>query len=113
MVFPEYYNGVGKDGVSLAGHPKGMEQVLREQGLLTQLEARHGANKVIGVCRKCKLLQAARDATMKEAKAKQDEIEGSGIEGLNSHGVSDLEVEDLERPKDCCMQCVLSLQKDF
>ena len=50
---------------------------------------------------------------MKQAKAKQDEIEGSGIEGLNSCGVSDLEAEDLERPRDCCMQQVLSLQKDF
>lgn len=113
MVFPEDYNCVGKDGVSLAGRPKGMEQILRERGLLAQLEARHGANKVIGICGKCKLLQAAQDTAMQEAKAKQDETEGSGIEGLNSCRVSDLEAEDLERPRDCCMQLVLSLQKDF
>jgi hypothetical protein len=81
MVFPCDYPGKDKDGNSLAGKPKGMEQVLHERGLLKGLVAKHGG-KPVGVCATCKKSQAARDAAMKEAKAKRDEIEGSGIEGL-------------------------------
>lgn len=113
MIFPENYEGVDKDGVSLAKRPKGMEQVLRERGLLELLERKHGNGKVVGICGKCKLSQAARDLALKEAKARQDKIEGSGLEGLNSRGVSQLEESDLTRAEDCCMQRVLALQKDF
>ena len=113
MVFPTSYDGVDKDGNSLAGRPKGMEQVLRERGLLAVLEKKHGS-KVVGVCSHCKKSQAAQDAALKEAKSKEDEIEGSGIAGLNSHGIApDEEVEDIDRPKDCCMQRMLSQEKDF
>ena len=50
---------------------------------------------------------------MKAAREKQNEIEGSGLPDLNSRGVSDMEEEDLIRVKDCCMQRILSLEKDF
>ena len=78
MVFPADYTGVDKDGKSLAGKPKGMEQVLRERGLLSRLEEKHG-NNVVGVCKTCKLSQAAREAALKEARSKADEAEGSGL----------------------------------
>jgi hypothetical protein len=81
MVFPNNYTGVDKDGNSLAGKPKGMEQILHERGLYEPLAAKHN-NKLVGVCAKCKQSQEARDAALKEAKAQKDEIEGSGVEGL-------------------------------
>ena len=112
MVFPSDYPGVDKDGNSLSGKPKGMEQVLQEHGLLMVLERKH-SNKVVGICGNCKKSNSAREATLKEAKSKQNEAEGSGISGLTSHGISDLDFEDLERPSNCCMQCVLSVEKDF
>jgi len=112
MVFPSDYSGKDKDGNSLAGKPKGMEQVLHERGLLAGLVAKHGG-KLVSVCATCKNSQAAWDAAMKEVKAKWDEIEGSGIEGLVEQGASEMEAEDLEHAKDCCMQQVLSLQPDF
>ena len=113
MVFPDGYDGIDKDENSLAGRPKGMEQVLRERGLLSVLEKKHGS-KLVGVCSNCKKSQAARDAALKEAKSKEDEIDGSGIAGLNSRGVAlDEEAEDLDRPKDCCMQYMLSQEQDF
>ena len=89
-----------------------MEQILRERGLYEPLAAKYN-NKPVGVCAKCKQSQAARDAALKESKARKDEIEGSGVEGLVERGVSNMEGEDLERAKDCCMQRVLSLQPDF
>jgi hypothetical protein len=112
MVFPKDFEGVDKDGNCLAGKPKGMEQVLRDRGLLRNLEEKHG-KKLVAICNTCKLSQAACDKAVKEAKAREDEIEGSGIEGLNDRGVSDMEQADLDRLKDCCMQRVLSLQADF
>ncbi|KAF9455341.1 hypothetical protein BDZ94DRAFT_1370850, partial [Collybia nuda] len=112
MVFPSNYEAVDKDGNSLAGRPKGMEEILHERGLLRDLELKHG-NKLVGICKTCKLSQAAREAASKEAKEREDEIEGSGVEGLNSRGVSEMEQMDLDRAKNCCMQRVLSLQKDF
>ena len=112
MNFPADYSGVDADGVSLAGKPKGMEQVLRERGLLSVLEAKHG-KKVVGVCSTCKLSQAAREKAIKEAKSKEDEIDGSGVPSLGDRGVSQMEDLDLERETDCCMQRLLSLQQDF
>ncbi|KAM6494004.1 hypothetical protein JOM56_010365 [Amanita muscaria] len=92
MVFPPDYTGVDKDGNSLAGKPKGMEQVLRERSLLSTLERKHRNNL------------AARKAALKEARSKQDEIEGSGLPAMGARGVSDLDNEDQARPNDCCMQ---------
>lgn len=112
MNFPDDYDGVDSDNVSLAGKQKGMEQVLRERGLLSVLEVKHG-RKVVGVCSTCKLSQAAREKAMKDAKSKEDEIEGSGIGNLGARGVSEMEEADLERESDCCMQRLLSLQQDF
>ncbi|KAJ7586334.1 hypothetical protein C8J56DRAFT_891253 [Mycena floridula] len=102
MVFPANYTGTDKDGSSLASKPKGMEQVLRERGLLAALEAKH--KKVLGVCAKCKMTQAAREKAMKEAKARQDEIEGSGVEGMATRGISEMDEDDEDRSSDCCMQ---------
>ena len=52
-------------------------------------------------------------AAVKAVREKQDKIEGSGLPDLNSCGVSEMEEEDLIHAKDCCMQCILSLEKDF
>lgn len=112
MVYPDDYEGVDKSGKSLAGQPKGMECVLQERGLLEMLRNKHGS-KLVGVCKTCKLSQEAWDRALKEAKEKQDEIEGSGDEALGERGISDMDKEDLLRPSDCCMQRVLSLQEDF
>ncbi|KAF8987579.1 hypothetical protein BDQ17DRAFT_1334979 [Cyathus striatus] len=54
----------------LSSKLKGMEQVLRERGLLTGLEQKHGSSL------------AAREAALKDARSKQDEIEGSEFCGL-------------------------------
>jgi hypothetical protein len=89
-----------------------MEEILRERGLLEGLVRKHGS-KLVGVCRTCKLGQAARKKAIKEAKTRLDEIDGSGMESLGGRGVSEMEEADLFRPSDCCMQCVLLLQKDF
>ena len=70
MVFPSDYTCVDKDGNSLAGKPKGMEQILHERGLYEPLSAKHN-NKLVGVCAKCKQSQAAHDAALKEAKHKK------------------------------------------
>lgn len=37
MVYPVDFDGIDTDGNSLAGKPKGMEQVLRERNLLSIL----------------------------------------------------------------------------
>lgn len=112
MVFADDYKGKDKDGNPLAGQAKGMEQVLLERRLLEPLTQKYG-NKLVGVCKTCRSSQEARDKALQEAKAKEDEIEGSGMAALNERGVSDTEEEDIARPGDCCMQRVLSLQKDF
>ena len=111
MAFLLNYEGVDKEGNSLAGKPKGMEQILHERGLLAALKQKHG-NKLVAVCSDCKKSQAARDAALAEARAKQDEIEGSGVGALNTRGVDTNEADSLHS-NDCCMQQVLSLEKDF
>lgn len=113
MVWPEDTTECDSDGKSLAGQAKGMEQVLRERGLLDALAANSKNGKPVGVCSKCKMSQEARDKAAKAAKAREEEIEGTGIEGLADKYECDADVEDLDRPSDCCMQRVLSLQADF
>jgi hypothetical protein len=110
MNFPDDHTGKDSDGNSLAGQPKGMERILHERGLLQTLEAKR---KVLAVCAKCKLSQAAREKAMKAAKSKEDEAEGTGNSDLGARGLSDMEDDDLDRETDCCMQRVLSLQQDF
>jgi hypothetical protein len=112
MVFPDDYTETGSDGIPLSGQPKGMEQVLRERGILRQFEAEHPGKKLIGVCSTCKLSQAAREKTLKDAKSQQEEAESGGFAGLG-RGVSEMEDADLDGPSDCCMQRILSLQDDF
>ncbi|KAJ7584549.1 hypothetical protein C8J56DRAFT_1027796 [Mycena floridula] len=96
MVFPADCSDKDKDGNALAGQAKGMEYVLRERGLFAALEAKNGG-KVIGTCATCKLSQAAREKAMKEAKAREDEIEGSGLENIGGRGISALEEADEAR----------------
>lgn len=111
MVYPLDSTEVDADGAPLAGLPKGMEQVLAERNLLQTL-ARH-RGRYVGVCADCNASQMARDRAAKEAKAREDEAEGSGESLLANRGVSDTEEKDLERSKTCCMRRVLSLQPDF
>jgi len=53
MAFLLNYEGVDKEGNSLAGKLKGMEQILHECGLLAALKQKHG-NKLVAVCSDCK-----------------------------------------------------------
>jgi hypothetical protein len=55
----------------------------------------------------------ARDKVAKEAKAREDEAEGSGDALLADRSISEWEDVDLTRSKTCCMRRVLSLQPDF
>jgi hypothetical protein len=112
MNFPVDSTATDKNGKCLAGEPKGMRQVLSERGLLAALDAKHGG-RVLGVCPTCKLSQEARDKALKAAKARQNEAEGNAMEGFTDPALMRAEQEDIERPKDCCMQRVLSQQEDF
>ena len=56
--------------------------------------------------------QAARDKAAKVAKSRQEEA-NSGIDGISDRYKCEAEVQDLDRPDNCCMQRVLSLQPDF
>ena len=112
MVFSANYQGNSKDGTSLAGKPKGMEQVLQERGLLACLEQEHGSH-LVGVCKQCKMSQAKREKILADRKAHRDEVEGSGIQGLEMQEVDVVDDVDLERSTSCCMQRTLSLQEDF
>jgi hypothetical protein len=111
MVYPLDSMAVDEHGNSLAGQPKGMEEVLRERHLLGTLDQKRG--RYVGVCADCSASQAARDKAAKEAKAREDEIEGSGDAMLADRGVSEKESVDLSRSKTCCMRRILSLQPDF
>ena len=115
MVFPDDHKGVDKDGEPVAGKPKGMEQVLVERGLLSVLEmaAKSRGGKVVGVCEFCRASQAEREKVAKEAKSRQAEIEGLEPGCLARFGVSELDESGDNRPVDCCMQRLLSLQDDF
>lgn len=110
MVWPADCTDLDAQGVSLAGQPKGMEQILLERGLLANLVLKKSDKKV---CSDCEMSQTARDKAAKLAKARQQEIEGDGIECLADRYECDAEAGDLERSRDCCMRRVLSLQPDF
>ena len=115
MVFPDDYKGVDKDNNSLAGKPKGMEQVLAERGLLSALEAaaKSRGGKVVGTCELCRASQAERERVAREAKSRQAEVEGLEPGCLVRFGVSELDEQNDGRQNDCCMQRLLSLQDDF
>lgn len=108
MVWPEDYKGTDKDGESLAGKSKGMEQVLHERGLLSVLDG-----KGVGVCAYCKSSQEARDKVAAAAKSRQGEAESGEDSALADRSECEEAARDLERSKTCCMQRVLSLQADF
>jgi len=111
MVYPADSTEVDAEGNSLAGLPKGMEQILVERNLLDTLDRKH--SWYVGVCADCNASQVARDRAVKEAKAREDEAEGSGDALLADRSVSEREEVDLTRSKTCCMRRVLSLQPDF
>lgn len=90
-----------------------MEQVLRERGILTQMEAKYKSGFVPGVCKDCAMSEVKRDKARKAAKTREDEIDGSGMEGLADHSEVESESEDLTLARDCCMQRVLSFQAYF
>jgi hypothetical protein len=115
MVFPDDYEGVDKEGNPVAGKPKGMEQVLLERGLLSVLEAaaKSRSVKVVGTCDLCRKSQAEYERVVKEAKSRQAEIEGIEPGCLARFGVPEPNEQDGNRPVDCCMQRLLSLQDDF
>lgn len=112
MVFADDSPERDKNGVSLAGKPKGMERILAERGLLETLaQGRRG--KVVSVCAECKKSQEARDRAAKEAKARRDEIEGSGLPLMADRSECQETADDLDRPSNCCMRRLLSMQPDF
>jgi hypothetical protein len=55
MVYPADSTEVDSDGASLAGLPKGMEQVLAERNLLSTLDRKRG--RYVGVCADCNASQ--------------------------------------------------------
>lgn len=93
MVYPDECEDFDKDRKPLAGLSKGMEQVLSEWQLLGTLETKNV--RYVKVCAECKKSQVAQDKAVKEAKAREDEIDGSGIKGLADRGVSETEIDDL------------------
>ena len=115
MVFPDDCERVDKDGNPMAGKPKGMEQILAERGLLSVLEAaaKSRGGKVVGTCELCRASQVERERVAREAKSRQAEIEGLEPGCLARFGVSELDERDCNRPVNCCMQRLLSLQDDF
>lgn len=115
MVFPDDVKGVDKDGNPVAGKPKGMEQVLAERGLLPILEAaaKSRGGKIVGTCELCQASQAERERVAREAKSRQAEIEGIEPGCLARFGDSELDEQNYNRPVDCCMQRLLSVQDDF
>lgn len=114
MVFPDDFTGTDKDGKSLAGQAKGMEEVLRERKIIDdRCRLVENGKQIMGVCTECKKSAAARDKAAKEAKARRDEAEGSGLPMLAGRNECDEEAQDRDRPKDCCMMRILSLEPDF
>lgn len=113
MIFASDSPVVNSKGESMACQPKGMEQVIRERGLWPRLEAGSENSKPLKTCATCKMSQEARDKAAKAAKARDQEIEGSGVEALADRYECDEEASDLDRPNNCCMQRMLSLQDDF
>lgn len=103
-------NAVDAEGKSLVGQPKGMEQVLRERGLLDVLNAaaqkRKNGSTALGICRECTKSQKARDL---EAKARREGLDAEEAEGEGAFEDDD----DNNRPADCCMQRALECQPDF
>ncbi len=113
MSFPNDCTEKDGNGELLAGKPKGMERILSERGILDELTRKSHNGKVVAVCKQCKQSQEARDKAAKEAKARIDEIEGSGVELMVERSECEEAATDLDRPVDCCMRCVLSVQPDF
>jgi hypothetical protein len=72
--------------LKLIKRERGMEQVLQERELLGTLDVKNG--RYADVCGDCKKSQAAPDKAAKEAKVREDEIEGSGVEGFGKRGQS-------------------------
>ena len=93
----------------------GLQLLLAERGLLSVLEAaaKSRGGKVVGTCELCRASQAECERLAREAKSRQAEIEGLEPGCLARFGVSNLDEKDGNRPVNCCMQRLLSLQDDF
>ncbi|KAJ7823280.1 hypothetical protein B0H13DRAFT_1919727 [Mycena leptocephala] len=82
MVFELGDDAVDSEGKSLVGQPKGMEQVLRERGLLDMLNVaadnRKPGSTAVGICRECAKSQKARDL---EAKARREGLDPEDAAG--------------------------------
>jgi hypothetical protein len=96
MVFELGDDAVDSEGKSLVGQPKGMEQVLRERGLLDMLNVaadnRKPGSTAVGICRECAKSQKARDL---EAKARRE-----GLDPEDAAGEGAFDDDDNDRPVD-------------
>ncbi|KAJ7498082.1 hypothetical protein B0H11DRAFT_1856638 [Mycena galericulata] len=83
------------------GLPKGMKVILAERGYTKDTNGK----TLIGDCKACKLAKARKPHL--DGASADEEREMYGEDG------NDTEEEDEERPVDCCMRRLLSLQPDF
>ncbi|KAG8909932.1 hypothetical protein FRC01_006638 [Tulasnella sp. 417] len=83
-----------------AGQPKGIRVILEERGLVRP------SAKIVGVCKDCKVSRSRKPQIEGLSPAEEALIE-------DEHVGDDTEEEEETRPKDCCMQRILSLQDDF
>ncbi|KAJ7145025.1 hypothetical protein C8R46DRAFT_1232362 [Mycena filopes] len=83
------------------GLPKGMKVILAERGYTTDTNGK----LLIGDCKACKLSKSRKPHL--DGASADEEREMCGDDG------NDTEDEDEQRPDDCCMRRLLSLQPDF
>lgn len=100
------------------GQPKGMRVVLEERGLLDWMSAKNGGKRPIGTCENCRMSQKARDKKAREeaaAKIGEDDNDDQWEDIDADHDDRDPEcdVDPINDSPHCCMQRVLSRQKDF
>lgn len=109
MSWPDDSTKLDSHNVPLAGKVKGIERILLERGLIAMIPLKNRKK----VCTECSKSQKARDKAQREAKAREDEIDGSGLDLLADRCEDNSEERDQTRATDCCMTRVLSLQPDF
>lgn len=81
------------------GQPKGMRVILEERKLIGS------KMKIIGICKRCQ-----------EVKSRKPQVTGlspSELAAIDNEEGNDTEEEEDDRPTDCCMTRMLSLQEDF
>ena len=96
----------------LQGKPKGMKAVLQERGVIWDILCEKSNGKPIGICRRCKMSQAAKDAEGRvaaaEAAGRDIEESGGSMDDLESGLSQPLPTSDW-----CCMSRILACQSDF